>query len=577
MLKIIEKFIGFLKNRYQRHYREEKFHLAVDIALALIILILMVFIISIKFSDFSYKNKLVVKIIPASETIVSGREARFEIKYTNASKFNLLKTKFSLNLPEDFILEEVSPSNFFDQRTNSFEAGDLMPGANGTIKIKGIVIGAVGSGGKIILNAYYLLNQEFSSELFAGDFVIGSSSLELKWDNAGVLYHGQPTAMSLGLENISQFNLNNLEFDFLGSDVYLGVEADDKNIEIINNRLKIKQIKSGAGLKVNFNLTYDGDSDTVGIRLVGRGTINNKIIKQVDLAEIFTVEEPDLSIKINSVQSVVGIDDDVVYEVFLKNLGPKDINNLVLDLSPGSSRHSLKSVKMKNSLFIRLAGNQIIFDKNLHPSESQEIELTVKFFRPEIFINDEVRLKVAARYNIDGTAFRAYYFSNPAKIKTTYQFKAETRYFSAYGDQLGVGPIPPVAGIPTKYWIFWQFKNRGNELANLRVSADLPSGIIWSDESSVNKGDLTFDQQQNTLIWRVDTVASQEENCRLALALTIIPDIGNAKQDILLLKNIKYDFFDNFTREDIMDSAGSLTNDLSGDSYALIMEKQNIR
>ena len=114
-------------------------------------------------------------------------------------------------------------------------------------------------------------------------------------------------------------------------------------------------------------------------------------------------------------------------------------------------------------------------------------------------------------------------------------------------------------------------------MANLRVSADLPSGIIWSDESSVNKGDLTFDQQQNTLIWRVDTVASQEENCRLALALTIIPDIGNAKQDILLLKNIKYDFFDNFTREDIMDSAGSLTNDLSGDSYALIMEKQNIR
>lgn len=577
-MEIINNFTNYFKGRFNRHYREKKIHLVVDIVLAFIILILIVFVISIKFGDFSYKNKLAFEVASNREKIISGQEAIFEVKYANISKLNLVKTKFSFNSPNGFILKEVSPDSVFDKKTNSFEVGDLIPGANGIIKIKGYFIGATGSDKEIIFNASYFLDNKFTNELFSKNFIIDSSGLELKWNNDGVLYRRQPTAMSLSLKNISQLDLDNLEFSFINSDVYLSAEeTDDKNIKSEEGRLKIKQIKSGADLNINFNLTYNGEGGTAEVKLIGRAAMNGETINQADLAETFNVKEPNLSIKINPVQPVINIDDDIVYKIILKNSGLKNIDNLVLNLLPGDSKHFLNSVKMKNLPFIRLTGNQIIFDKSLRPDEVQEIEITAKFSRPEIFINDEARLKATAGYNVDGTSLKAHYLADAAKIRTVYQFKVEARYFSIYGDQLGVGPIPPAAGIPTKYWIFWQLKNHGNELSNFQVSAELPPGVIWLDEDSVIKGNLNFDKQKNIFIWQVDAIDGLEENCRLALALTIIPNAGDVSKNILLLKNIKYEFYDKFTGETVINSAGNLTNDLSGDSYAVIAEKQNNR
>jgi len=576
MLKTIHKFINFFERRYHRHYREKKIHLIVDFLLAVTILILIVFVISLKFGDFSFRNRLVVKVTSSSEKIVSGGEEVFEIKYNNSSKLNLLKTKFSFTLPEDFILLEVSPNNFFDQRTNSFEIGELIPGANGIIKIKGIVVGDIGGGGELTLNASYFSADKFFNELFIKKIVIDLSGLELKWNNDGILYRGQPSSMSLNLKNSSQIDFNGLEFNFLNPNIYLSTEKiNNDEIEIENKLLKIKEIKAGTDLTIDFNLIYNGEGNAAEIRLIAQALINNKPIKQADLIEAFIVKESDLAIKINPDQSVININDEVKYKIILKNLGTKNIDNIILDLSSTDPKHLLKPIKIKNLPFIRLTDNQIVFNRKLSPNEEQEIELTAKFSRQEIKANDEINLKVAAQYKIEGTTLKAYYFSGSTKIKTVYQFKAESRYFSAYGDQLGVGPIPPIAGVPTKYWIFWQFINHGNELTSLQVSAELPEGVIWSDESSVNKGNLSFDQEKNVFVWRVNVADSVEENCRLALALTIIPDANNVAKDILLIKNIKYNFFDSFTQENINDSAGSLTNNLSGDKYANITYKLN--
>ena len=574
MLKTIHKFIGYFERRYHRHYREKKMHLIADFLLVVTILILVVFVISLKYGNFSYRNRLAVKVILSSEKIVSGGEELFEIKYSNTSKLNLLKTKFSFTLPEDFILLEVSPDNFFDKKTNSFGVGELIPGANGVIKIKGIVIGEIGEGGELTLNASYFSDDKFFNELFIKDYKIDLSGLELKWNNDGILYRGQPALMTLNLKNSSDIDLNNLEFNFINSDIYLSSEQINNNeVEIEDKLLKIKQIKPKTDLTIDFNLTYNGDDEAVELRLGGQALINNKSVKQVDLAQTFTVKESDLAIKINPEQSVIGINDEVIYKVILKNSGTNNIDNIVLNLSSTDARHLLGPIKIKNLPFVRLSGDQIVFNRKLSPNEEQEIELTAKFSRQEIKANDEISLKVAAKYNIGETKLKAYYFSNPVKIKTVYQFKAESRYFSAYGDQLGVGPIPPIAGIPTKYWVFWQFKNEGNKLSNLQISAELPSGVIWSDESSVNKGGLSFNQEKNVFVWQVDEVEGIEENCRLALALTIIPEANNVAKDILLLKNIKYNFFDSFTQENIAASTGNLTNNLSGDKYANNIDK----
>ena len=578
MIKMINNFINYFKARYHRHYREKKIHLAIDIFLALVILILIVFVIAIKFGDFSYKNRLAFEVTTDREKIVSGQEVIFEVKYNNISKSNLSKTKFSFNSPEGFILKEVSPDNFFDKKTNSFEIGDLIPGANGAIKIKGIFIGDPGSNHEVILNVSYFLNDKFINELFTKNFIIDLSSLKLTWNNPGILYRRQPTAMSFDLQNISQFDLSDIELNFTNPDIYLSADGINyKNIKIEKSQLKIKELKSGDVISVNYNLIYNGESNTVEIKLTGQAVINNKTISQADLTGIFAVKETDLSIIIISDQPVININDDVIYRISLNNTGMKNIDNLILDLSSNNSGHTLSSIKMESLPFIKLAGNKIIFDKSLLPSETQGIEIVAKFSRLEILNNDEVQLKATVQYKIDGASLKTYYLSDALKVKTTYQFKGETRYFSMYGDQLGVGPIPPIVDVPTKYWVFFQIKNHGNKLTNFQASANLPEGVIWSDENSMNKGFLTFDRQKNIFTWRIDEIDNLEDGSRIAIALTVIPNSKNVSKDILLLKNIKYSFFDTFTSENIENYFGDLTNDLSKDNYAIIMEKKNNR
>lgn len=575
MFKTIRKLNNYLRWRYDRHYRERKIHLAIDIILASMVVVLIFFIMFIKFTDFSYKNRLSFDVSYDKDKIVSGQEVIFQIKYANTSKVNLEETKFSFNSPEGFILEEVSPDNFFHKKTNSFEIGHLIPGGNGAIKIKGIFIGAPGSSSEVILNVSYLLNGKLINELFSRKINIDLSSLKITCDNSGFLYRGQPTPISLTLKNISQFDLKDLELSFINSDISLNLEEDKNKVEKENNKLKIKQLKAGENLTIKFSVIYDGAGDKAEIKLVADASINGKKVNQADLTGIFVVKETDLSIKIKPDKQVVDIDDDIIYKITLKNSGDKSIDNLVLDLSANKPSHNLKSVKMANKPFIRLIGKQIIFDRSFKPGEAEDIEITAQFSRSEILINDAISIKAVAQYYINKDLLRGYYLSDISKIKTTDQFKAETRYFSVYGDQLGVGPIPPVAGIPTKYWIFWQLKNHGNKLADLQVSAELPAGVIWSNESSVNKGTLAFDDKKNMFTWQVDEVGSLDENCRLAFALTIIPNAANAKKKILLLNNIKYNFFDDFTRENIEKSFGDLTNDLSSDNYAFIIMDKN--
>ena len=571
-MKMINNFINYFRGRYHRHYREKKIHLAADIVLALIILILVVFIIAMKFGDFSYKNRLAFKVTADREKIVSGQEVIFEVKYANISKSNLLKTKFSFNSPEGFILKEVSPDNFFDKKTNSFEIGDLIPGANGAIKIKGIFIGDPGSNQEVILNVSYFLNDKFVNELFARNFTIDLSSLKLTWNNSGILYRRQPTAMSFDLQNISQFDLSDIELNFTNSDIYLSAEQiDNKNIKIEKNQLKIKGLKAGALISVNFNLTYDGENNTTEVKLTGQAVIDNKTISQINLTGVFAIKETDLSVAIISDKPVIDISEDVLYEVILKNAGIKNIDNLILDLSSNNLSHTLSSVKMETLPFIKLTDKKLVFDKSLLTGETQKIKIIAKFSRSEILTEDEVQLKLVAQYKIDGVSLKTYGLSDISKIKTAYQFKGETRYFSMYGDQLGVGPIPPVVDVPTKYWIFFQIKNHGNKLTNFQASAELPEGVIWSDESSMNRGFLTFDRQKKVFTWRIDEINNLEEGCRIAIALTIIPNSSNVSKDIPLLKNIKYSFFDNFTSQNIENSFGNLTNNLSKDNFAIIM------
>ncbi len=56
-------------------------------------------------------------------------------------------------------------------------------------------------------------------------------------------------------------------------------------------------------------------------------------------------------------------------------------------------------------------------------------------------------------------------------------FEVQARYYTASGDQLGLGPLPPVAGEPTRYWILWTLGPADRSLHDLTYDAQLADNV----------------------------------------------------------------------------------------------------
>lgn len=80
-------------------------------------------------------------------------------------------------------------------------------------------------------------------------------------------------------------------------------------------------------------------------------------------------------------------------------------------------------------------------------------------------------------------------------------------YYTPGGDQLGLGPIPPVPSETTRYWIFINLKNSTNTVESTILEAHLPENVRWTGRFSVISGEaLDFLPLTRTVRWSLDAV-----------------------------------------------------------------------
>ena len=158
----------------------------------------------------------------------------------------------------------------------------------------------------------------------------------------------------------------------------------------------------------------------------------------------------------------------------------------------------------------------------------------------------------------------------PETIKSTnINFQSQARYYTPNGDQLGVGPLPPVFGQTTNYWIFINLADFDHDLENVVVTAKLPNNTSLTGKSSVSYGeDMSFDASTKTVKWKLGNLASQNDGLILGLAFEIkfIPTENQVGSIAPLLTNIKISAFDTISKQIIIKNNSDLTTHLIGDS-----------
>ncbi len=177
-----------------------------------------------------------------------------------------------------------------------------------------------------------------------------------------------------------------------------------------------------------------------------------------------------------------------------------------------------------------------------------------------------IDLEIPYNYNLAGQSISQKKTVKSPHIISSIEVRAIVLYTSEGGDKLGVGPIPPVANLPTNYWLFFDVEPLG-DVKDFVISANLENYVLPTNNYSVLGGVYNYDEDNKLLTWRVDELAGYNNDTRFAMEIQLIPNDDHVGQVIALLKNINYFAKDSLTGVEIRGNLNPLNTDLSFDRF----------
>jgi len=147
------------------------------------------------------------------------------------------------------------------------------------------------------------------------------------------------------------------------------------------------------------------------------------------------------------------------------------------------------------------------------------------------------------------------------------------RYTATTGDQLGRGPLPPLVGEPTKYWIFWNIRGTTNPISQLHIEGQLGRNVVFTGKQTVSEGaGVVYDPNTNTISWRAasvsPTLSPSAKVIGIAFEVSITPDDSQVGTMPTLISNIRATGTDATTGAFISASGASASTNLPGDAMA---------
>jgi hypothetical protein len=540
--------------------RSRKMRWFSDSALIVIIAIILFLGVSYTIRTYSIGKNILLETRALSQRVSSGNLETFELDYKNTNKESIYGATISLELPDNFTLEEVLPKEAFNENTNTFDLGDLASGANGKIKISGFVLGEVGSQQLIKFSLNYskdALNRSCSSVLF---YLIEDSVLDLKLSMPKNLYQEVLFSSQLTLHNQGQRDLENIRVVF------------DKNIELYKvdifqglnfdlNSIYLNNLKKNEKITLNLDLLVKNYQGQVNLETISEANgLKQKSLK----SEIF-VEVPKFRLDISSDQKQMKEGEYLDFKINYQNNENNPIENISLDLN-SLTDFSIKDLQLIDNTGFRKEGYTIYFNESLAVQERGSFDIKILLNRHKAKINQEVGFLANINYTHQGKNISYPSYSSRVKLLSNIDVKSAGYYYSPQGDQLGMGPIPPVFDIPTNYWIFWEVDNFGNDLSTFSLSAELPESLVWTNNKSILAGNLHYGEASRRITWNLDEVSAQGNTYKARFEVSLIPDEGDIGKVLNLLENIEFSVNDNFCGVQILGAKENIDTNLKDDN-----------
>lgn len=544
------------KKRWDRVYSENIWHLIADVFLLLIIIGLIIFI-SITNNLSSYRP--VSLNIYSNNEILSGAITSFELDYKSNKKIS--NASIQVMLPENFIIDSVSPNNIYNKDFQFFNIGELEKNSSGKIKINGLVWGELGDQQNItfIFNCSKCGRSGLPDSMsYNIDKVALESSLELD----DIVYINSDFSGKIKLKNNTNNRINDIKIS-LGEDINI----EKSNLLLENNKIILNKIEGREELEISF-IAHPKKEDVLLLKPEFKVNLLNNNLSFSGKEKKVEIKNPGLRIKVSRGSENVKENDWLFYTLSYDNQEVETVKKIKMTISSANPNFSIASLNINDHYQgVRLSGNTIIID-DLIKDESGKLNLGVLFDRRQNISNQELFLKVNLEYEIESQIVKYTTYSNKNKVTTRTITSASAYYYSPQGDQLGVGPLPPAVDMATSYWIFLEFSSLGNDLENFSLTAELPQNVYFSSNKRVLDGRLIYGEIGKRAVWEIDKTNGNNTKYRANFEVNLIPDESDFGKTVNLLENIKITAHDTFTGQEINQTLPSINTNLINDKLS---------
>lgn len=536
-----------------------------------IFLILILLIVAGFFGFWFYRGKVFSKEILrleilGPETVKMGDEVEYTVKYKNNGNFVLQNPKMIFELPDNSLTEDSKTR--FEQNLK-----DIYPGEENFLKFKGRLLGK--DNDLKVAKAWLSYTPKNLTAVYGSDTTfttkIEAVPLTLDFDLPSRVEKGKEIKFSLNYFSNIDYPLENLSIKIDPVDGFSLEKADPFSLD--NTEWKLPTLLKTQGGRINFTGVVTADtgrqlnfSARLGMRVDGQFVTIKEKITTVDVTQSLVF----ISQLVNGAQNYVASPGEKLhYQIFFRNIGSSDFNNLFLLVKFNNSNFDMSQVSATGG-DINQQDNSIAFDYKQN-SQLQHLgagsEGKIEF---DVALKNNLNIQDADKNNLQATnTVLLAGVSQDFAVKVNSKLEISQKAF--YSNQANIsnfGPIPPKVDAQTTYIITWQAKNYANDVKNVKVKAVLPQGVsltgFISPESELSR--FTLDSASRELIWSIGDIKAGQTIEPMSFQVSITPSSFQQGSTIDLIGQAVISGEDQFTNAVISSSAFKINTNLPDDS-----------
>ena len=541
-------------------------------------LILIIALISFFLGRGSFSESGIELKIEAPTEITGGELVTYKITYENNNAVSLSDVKLNILYPSDSIV--VQDGEIASLTAENFDIDTIDSNDSGEKELSAYLVGERGNVKPLKATLTYKagdLNSTFQKEVILAT-TITSLAVPITLVATPTIVSGQNTSYFIDYRNQADQDFENLRFLVKYPDGFTPRRFVPEPTSRAQGQAvwDIARLKQGDGSRITIEGTLSGNEREAKIITV---TLQKKIttpsgdiyidFEKSEASSIISTPLLALDLMLNnSTDYVAHLDDTLRYKINFKNNSSTDITGLRLSVRLEGSMYDFATVKSEgffdsrqNTIFWNASNIPIL---NLLPrGQTGTAEFSVRVKRnfsgglgaQDSFVKINAHLETQnVPPELDLQELTA---DNDliTRISTSPTFDQQILLNdSVFGSS---GPFPPIVDQKTVFTVNWGLVNPTNDLSQTKIVATLEPGVTWENQKRTNGTGIepVYDARLNAVVWDLGTLPAGTgvnfPKFEAFFRISIVPSVNQVNRSVPLLRDIRFEGVDSFTKEKI--------------------------